>query len=319
MQISAGTLYAGAYEHRILGNWTHTAGSFVSQGSTIAFEGTTAQTVNELNSFSHFKVNSSSSVAITSAPVLGTFTLAQGTVHAEQWRLCHTDLCFNQRVQPYRGAGGYRVIYGSGSWNISGITLNAVRLRLDSGSSIGALDSIAFTGQESGQPSIAFNYSNVGNITLNNNKFDNTVSTNVSASAVTVGTITMATASGDRFGVSYEFDPNNVVKWPSAPATKLQVILPGEFAVQGSTMGKSGSPSTQTALTAFTVTVRAVNPDFYLDTSSNPRSIVISDGGDSELPTRALVSGHHIFINFSTGGTFTITASTVSDRDWFLV
>ncbi len=315
MQISAGTLYAGAYEHRILGNWTHTAGSFVSQGSTIAFEGTTAQTVNELNSFSHFKVNSSSSVAITSAPVLGTFTLAQGTVTLNNGDFAIPgSFVSTSAFSRIEGAGGYRVIYGSGSWNISGITLNAVRLRLDSGSSIGALDSIAFTGQESGQPSIAFNYSNVGNITLNNNKFDNTVSTNVSASAVTVGTITMATASGDRFGVSYEFDPNNVVKWPSAPATKLQVILPGEFAVQGSTMGKSGSPSTQTALTAFTVTVRAVNPDFYLDTSSNPTvNIVTSDGGDSEPANAALVSGSTtFFINFSTGGTFTITASTVS-------
>src|SRR5256886_7434461 len=48
------------------------------------------------------------------------------------------------------------------------------------------------------------------------------------------------------------------------PFTKLQLLVPGETAAPGTGSGKTGTPTAQTAGTAFTVTVNAVDANWYL-------------------------------------------------------
>src|SRR5207245_2844023 len=45
---------------------------------------------------------------------------------------------------------------------------------------------------------------------------------------------------------------------------KFQILVPGETAAPGTALGKTGTPTTQTAATAFTVTVNAVDAAWNL-------------------------------------------------------
>src|SRR3989339_824212 len=95
-------------------------------------------------------------------------------------------------------------------------------------------------------------------------------------------------------------------------AVKLQLLVPGEAVAPGSPTGKTGSPSARTAGSIFTVTVNAVDANWYTISSSNPTvTISTSDLYDVEPSAKVLSSGTNTFnVMFRTAGSSTtITAS----------
>ena len=69
---------------------------------------------------------------------------------------------------------------------------------------------------------------------------------------------------------------------------KLQLLAPGESAAPGTSIGKTGTPSAQTAGTAFNVTVRAVDANWNL-VSTNDTVAITSTDANATLPGNAAV------------------------------
>src|ERR1043165_6050679 len=91
---------------------------------------------------------------------------------------------------------------------------------------------------------------------------------------------------------------------------KLQVLLPGESASPGSATGKSGTPLAETAGTAFTITVNAVDANWNLISTNDTVAITSSDANAVLPGNAALVNGTKAFsITLKTGGSSTTTAS----------
>src|SRR5206468_12898435 len=65
---------------------------------------------------------------------------------------------------------------------------------------------------------------------------------------------------------------------------KLQVLAPGETASPGSASGKTGTPSTQTASTAFNVTVNAVDANWNPVTNITDTVGITSSDANAVLP-----------------------------------
>src|SRR5262249_20083420 len=86
--------------------------------------------------------------------------------------------------------------------------------------------------------------------------------------------------------------------------TKLQTLLPGEFAVPGNVSGKGGSPTTQTAGTPFNVTVNAVDANWNLVTNATDTVSIGSSDSNATLPANgSLVSGTQTFsVTLNTAG-----------------
>lgn len=96
--------------------------------------------------------------------------------------------------------------------------------------------------------------------------------------------------------------------------TKMQIIVPGETLSPGSASGKTGSPSGQTPGTAFTVTVRAVDANWNLVSSTNTVGITSSDGTATLPANAALVGGTKDFsVTLNGTGDFTVTATNITD------
>ena len=98
------------------------------------------------------------------------------------------------------------------------------------------------------------------------------------------------------------------------PFVKLQILLPGETAQPGSSTGKSGTPSQQTANTSFAVTVNAVDAHWNIVPSTETVSIASSDTS-AMLPMPApLVAGTITFnVRPQSGGSTTFTATDLTD------
>ena len=95
---------------------------------------------------------------------------------------------------------------------------------------------------------------------------------------------------------------------------KLQVLVPGETTDPGSSTGKTGSPSNQTAGSAFSVTVNAVDTYWNLVSSTNTVNISSSDANAVLPGNAALVGGTQNFsITLKTAGTATVTTTNVTD------
>ncbi len=94
---------------------------------------------------------------------------------------------------------------------------------------------------------------------------------------------------------------------------QLQVLLPGETAAPGTPTGKTGSPTAQTAGTAFTVTVRAVDAHWNLISTNDTVQLVSSDA-QATLPANAALSGGSgsFSLTNKTSGSQTVTASDVT-------
>src|SRR5204862_8168049 len=74
--------------------------------------------------------------------------------------------------------------------------------------------------------------------------------------------------------------------------SKVLVIVPGETFAPGSATGKTGTPTAQTAGTAFTVTVNAVDDNFNLQNTVSDTAGITSSDANAVLPANvALVSG----------------------------
>ena len=70
---------------------------------------------------------------------------------------------------------------------------------------------------------------------------------------------------------------------------KLQVLLPGETAAPGTASGKTGTPTAQTAGTAYSVTVNAVDANWNLIDTNDTVGITSSDANAS-LPANAALA-----------------------------
>src|SRR5207253_174407 len=92
--------------------------------------------------------------------------------------------------------------------------------------------------------------------------------------------------------------------------TKLQLLVPGETAAAATTTGKTGTPTAQTAGTAFNATVNAVDA-YWNIVSSITDTVGLSCSDHATLPANAaLVAGTRTFsVNITTAGTSTLTAS----------
>src|SRR5205823_1442194 len=91
---------------------------------------------------------------------------------------------------------------------------------------------------------------------------------------------------------------------------------PGESATPGTATGKTGTPTAQSAGTAFNVTVNAVDANWNVVTnSSDTVGITSSDNNASLHSNAALVLGTQSFsVTLNTAGSRTLTASDVTDN-----
>ncbi len=101
----------------------------------------------------------------------------------------------------------------------------------------------------------------------------------------------------------------------AGPFSRLQVLLPGETAAPGTSAGKAGSPSVQTAGVPFTVTVNACDDQWALVSSVTHTIRILSSDASASLPAAAqLVGGTQTYmVILNAGGTFTIQAHDQSD------
>jgi len=97
--------------------------------------------------------------------------------------------------------------------------------------------------------------------------------------------------------------------------TKLQILAPGETASPGSTTGKTGSTTAQTAGNAFNITVRSVDANWNLVNSVSDMVAITSSDANAVLPANdALSSGVQTFsVTLKSGGSRTVTATDASD------
>ena len=103
----------------------------------------------------------------------------------------------------------------------------------------------------------------------------------------------------------------------AGPFAKLQLLAPGESAAPGTTTGKTGTPSAQTANGAFSLTVNAVDANWnVINTVTDLVGISSSDTNAMLPPNAALVAGTQNFnVTLNTLGTATVTASDLTDPD----
>src|SRR5260370_13876556 len=83
---------------------------------------------------------------------------------------------------------------------------------------------------------------------------------------------------------------SNVVVSPLA-FSQLQLLAPGETAAPGTVTGKSGSPNTQAAGTAFNVTVNAVDSFWNVISTNDTIAISLTDTNATAPSNAALVNG----------------------------
>ena len=97
--------------------------------------------------------------------------------------------------------------------------------------------------------------------------------------------------------------------------TKLQLLMPGETAAPGTSTGKTGTPTAQTAGTAFTVTVNAVDANWNLVSSTHTVAITSSDANAGLPANAALVGGTRTFsVTIKTAGSWTVTATDTDGK-----
>src|SRR5207245_1115297 len=97
----------------------------------------------------------------------------------------------------------------------------------------------------------------------------------------------------------------------AGPAVNLQLLVPGETAAPGTGTGKTGTPSPQTAVTAFNVTVNAVDANWNLVNTVTHIIAISSSDANATLPaSAALVAGTQTYsVTLKTAPSQTITAT----------
>src|SRR5262249_48706556 len=93
----------------------------------------------------------------------------------------------------------------------------------------------------------------------------------------------------------------------------LQIRAPGRRAAAGPATGKTGTPLAQTAGTAFTVTVNAVDANWNLVSTNDTVAITASDPNAALPANTALSLGSKVLsLTLKTAGAATVTASDVT-------
>ena len=96
--------------------------------------------------------------------------------------------------------------------------------------------------------------------------------------------------------------------------TKLQLLMPGETAAPGTATGKTGTPTAQTAGTIFTVTIRSVDAQWNLVSSTHTVGLTSSDANATLQANAALAAGVRTrTVTAKTAGTHTVTATDITD------
>src|SRR5207247_37343 len=91
---------------------------------------------------------------------------------------------------------------------------------------------------------------------------------------------------------------------------KLQLLAPGETASAGTAAGKTGTPTAQTAGTAFTVTVNGVDANWNVVSTNDTVAISSSDINATPPANASLTGGSRTFsVTLKTAGSATVTAS----------
>lgn len=190
------------------------------------------------------------------------------------------------------------------------------------GSAVTATSGIAYTVTVNGVD-MFWNINTVANhqvtITTSDN-FDTQPTAAVLVNGVKTFDITLRTAGTSNITVS-DTDTSTTDDWTSSSysslpilpnsITKLQLILPGETAVAGSTYagGITGTASAASAGTNYSVTVNSVDNNWNIN-SSGGRNVKVetSDTNDSE-PSASLSNGAQTLnVVFKTSGNWTLTA-----------
>jgi len=98
--------------------------------------------------------------------------------------------------------------------------------------------------------------------------------------------------------------------------TKLQVLMPGEAADPGSATGKTGTPDPQAVGVPFNIIVNAVDANWFPAGYNSGHTVhITSTDGAATLPADVeLIGGNAtLSVTLNTAGSFTITASDVTD------
>ncbi len=95
---------------------------------------------------------------------------------------------------------------------------------------------------------------------------------------------------------------------------KLQLLVPGEVAAPGSGTGKTGTPAIQSAGTAFSVTVNAVDANWNLVSTATDTIGITSSDANVTLPANAALSGgtQNFNVTLRTAGNRTVTAGDIT-------
>jgi hypothetical protein len=101
----------------------------------------------------------------------------------------------------------------------------------------------------------------------------------------------------------------------AAAYAQVQLLLPGETAAPGTTTGKTGSPSAETAGTPFNVIVNAADAYWNVATpTTNVVGLSTTDAKGVVPPSTALVAGTKTLpVTLKTAGSWTITATDQTD------
>ena len=129
----------------------------------------------------------------------------------------------------------------------------------------------------------------------------------------TAGSWTVTATDVSNGGMTANTSPSVTVN--PGPLAKLQVLAPGETAAPGSLTGKTGTPTAQTAGTAFNVTVTAVDAYWNFIALVTDTVGITSSDANAILPANAaLVAGTKNFsVTLQTAGSRTVTASDITD------
>jgi Bacterial Ig domain len=132
-----------------------------------------------------------------------------------------------------------------------------------------------------------------------------------SVASKTAGSATLTASDLDNGDILSATSPAITVN-PGA-FSKLQVLIPGESAAPGTASGKTGSATSQTAGTPFSVTVNAADANWNLISTNDTVSISSSDTNATLPPNAPLSAGSAIFnVTLKTAGSRTVTASDVT-------
>src|SRR6266566_4579369 len=120
-----------------------------------------------------------------------------------------------------------------------------------------------------------------------------------------------ASSPGLTNAVSSTFSVNSATDY-----IKLLVLAPGETFAPGTATGKTGTPTPQTAGTAFSVTINAVNASENLVTNVTDTVAITASDTNAILPVNtALVNGTKtLSVTLKSAGSATVTASDVTDN-----